>query len=333
MGSSQLKDCSPSESSSESEKPSGSTGSASNSGSNTQDNSKTCTSSELSTKSSSCIQKMTSAAAGGNICGAWQTYECCLKESFASCGSAMQGQISTMMSTMKTQYDPILPGLSNCASSTCSSDSAAPALVETTIMASIQMSDPLAFDVTKYVEAVKKATGVTEIPEAVVKAFEIVVKYVLPDATAIATAKAAIAKANDVAEDQVQLTRSSARRLGAERRLAMNVDVTITVPDKAKAAAVQNSVANAGALESELGGAVSVAKAPVTTAKVETKVKSAPSVTGQLVSQIESAGSDVGGTIKAEVTGSAQQPSSSSASSNFGALLAAAVVVFLGASL
>merc|ERR1711977_644067 len=108
---------------------------------------------------------------------------------------------------------------------------------------------------------------------------------------------------------------------------------TITVPDKRKAAAVQTSAANTAALGSELGGAVSVAKAPVATAKVETKVKSAPSATNQLVSQIESAGSDVGGTIKAEVTGSAQQPSSSSASSNFGALLAAAVVVFLGASL
>merc|ERR1712139_500691 len=311
----------------ESETPSGS---GSGSGNSHQANS--CSSSELQTKSSSCIQKMTSAAAGGNTCGAWQTYECCLKESFASCGSDMQGKISTMMSTMKTQYDAILPGLSNCASSTCSSDSAAPALVETTIMASIQISDPLAFDVTRYVEAVKKATGVTEIPEAVVKAFEIVVKYVLPDATAIATAKAAIAKANDVMENQVKLTQSSARRLGSERRLAMSVDVTITVPDKTKAAAVQTSAANAGALESELGGTVSVAKAPLTTVKVETKVKSAPSVTGQLVSQIENAGSDVGGTIKAEVTGAAPEALSSSASSNFSMILAA-VVVFLGASL
>jgi len=237
-----------------------------------------------------------------------------------------------MMDTMKTQYDKVLPGLSNCASSTCSSDPAAPALVETTIMASIQISDPLAFDVAKYVEAVKKATGVTEIPEAVVKAFEIVVKYALPDATAMATAKAAIAKANDVMENQVKLTQSSARRLGSERRLAMSVDVTITVPDKTKAAAVQTSAANAGALESELGGAVSVAKAPSTTAKVETKVKSAPSLTGQLVSQIESAGSDVGGTIKAEVTGAAPQALSSSAFSNFSVILAA-VLLFLGASL
>merc|ERR1719456_407342 len=110
---------------------------------------------------------------------------------------------------MKTQYDAILPGLSNCASSTCSSDSAAPAQVETTIMASIQISDPLAFDVTKYVEAVKKATGVVQLPEAVVKAFEIVVKYVLPDATMMATARAAIAKANDVVENQIQVTQSS----------------------------------------------------------------------------------------------------------------------------
>merc|ERR1711934_33291 len=148
----------------------------------------------------------------------------------------------------------------------------------------------------------------------------------------MATAKAAIAKANDVVENQVQLTQSSARRLGAGRRLAMNVDVTITVPDKTKAAAVQTSAANAAALESELGGAVSVAKAPETTVKVETKVKSAPSVTGQLVSQIENAGSDVGGTIKAEVTGAAPEALSSSASSNFSMILAA-VVVFLGASL
>jgi len=248
----------------------------------------------------------------------------------------MQGKISTMMSTMKTQYDAILPGLAKCASATCSSQSQAgpsptPAEVETTLMADIQISDPLAFNLDKYVEAVKKATGVAQLPEAVVKAFEIVVKYVLPDATVIATAKAAIAKANDVSESQVQVTQSSARRLGAGRRLAMNVDVTITVPDKSKAAAVQTSAANVAALESEIGGTVSVAKAPVATAKVETKVKSAPSATGQLASQIESAGSDVGGTIKAEVKAAAPQPSSNGVSSNFSIVLAAVLILLRAA--
>merc|ERR1712072_1460962 len=265
-----------SEPSSENEKPSGS---GSNSGSSNQDNSKTCTMAELSTKSSSCIQKMTAAAANGNTCSAWQAYECCLKDAFASCGSDMQSQISTMMSTMREQYDVILPGLSKCASATCSSDSQSgpsptPAEVETTLMAHVQISDPLAFSLDKYVEAVKKATGVTQLPEAVLKAFEIIVKYILPDATEMATAKAAIAKANGVEESQVEVAQSGARRLGAGRRLAMNVDVTITVPDKEKAAAVQTSAANTAALGSQLGGSVSVAKAPVATAKVETKVKS-----------------------------------------------------------
>merc|ERR1711870_144422 len=179
--------------------------------------------------------------------------------------------------------------------------------VETTLMANIQISDPLAFSLDAYVEAVKKVTGVAKFPEAVVKAFEIFVKYVLPDATEIATAKVAIAKANAVEENQVQVIQSGARRLGAERRLAVNVDVTITVPDNKKAAAVQTSAANTTTLGSELGGSVSVAKAPVATAKVETKIKSAPSATNQLVSQIESAGSDVGGIIKAEVKTTAPQ--------------------------
>lgn len=251
----------------------------------------------------------------------------------------MQGKISTMMSTMKTQYNAILPGLANCASATCSSQSqagpSAPAEVETTFMAEIQISDPLAFDLDKYVEAVKKATGVAKLPEAVVIAFQIIVKYVLPDATTIAAAIAAIAKANGVSETHVHVTQGSARRLLAGRRLAMNVDVTITVPDKSKAAAVQTSAANATTLESELGGAVSVAKAPVTTAQVETKVKSAPAAVGQLATQIESAGSDVGGTIKAkEVKVPAAEPeiSSNGAPSNFSIALAA-VLIFLQAAM
>merc|ERR1719262_464086 len=138
--SSQLTNC-PSSGSGSVEKPSGS--SVSNSGSTNQGIS--CSSTELQKKSSSCIQEMTAAAAGGNTCGAWQTYECCLTDSFASCGSDMQGQIATMMSTMKVQYDAIVPGLSKCASAACSSESQpgaspTPIEVETTLMAMIQIS-------------------------------------------------------------------------------------------------------------------------------------------------------------------------------------------------
>merc|ERR1712225_126231 len=148
----------------------------------------------------------------------------------------------------------------------------------------------------------------------------------------IAKATAAIAKANAVGEEQVQVVESGSRRLGAGRRLAANVDVTITVADKEKAAAVQTSAAETTALDSELGGKVSVAKAPVTTAKVETKVKSAPSAAGQLASQIESVGSDVGGTIEAEVKSASSEILSNGASKSFGIALAA-VVILLGAVL
>merc|ERR1711904_616889 len=205
----------------------------------------------------------------------------------------------------------------------------------TTLMAHIHLSDPLAFSVDKYVEAVKKATGVAQLPEAVVKAFEIIVKYALPTATEIAAATAAIAKANGVAETQVQVAQGSARRLGA-RCLSMNVDVTITVPDKTQAAEVLSSASNVTALGSELGGEVSVTSAPATSATVETKVKSSPSAASKLVSQIESVGPDVGGTIKAEVKttapGISVEPSSNSASSNFNFLLVV-VAIFLGAAL
>jgi len=344
-------DCSSSEPSSENEKQ---TVSGSNSVSSNQDNSQTCTTAELSTKGSICIQNVNAAAAGGNICSAWQSFECCFLEAFTSCGSDMQSQILTNMSTMKEQYelyDGAFSGLSKCVSVPAnhwslhsyayalyacrtysqSGPSPTPAEVETTLMASIQISNPFAFSLDKYVAAVKKATGVSQLPEAMLQAFEIIVKYTLPDATATAAAKAAIAKANGVEESQVEVARSGARRLGAGRRLAMNVDVTITVPDRATAAAVQTSAANTIKLGSQLRGSVSVAKAPVATAKVETKVKSAPSATSQLVSQIESASSDVGGTIKAEVKTAAAQTSTNGASSNFSIVLAPAIILLLAA--
>merc|ERR1712151_679116 len=124
---------------------------------------------------------------------------------------------------------------------------------------------------------------------------------------------------------------SGARRMGAGRRLANDVVVTITVLDKTKAAAVQKSAADATTLGSELGGAVTVKEAPVTTAKVETKVKSTPSAASQLKSQIESAGADVGGTIKAEVKVAAPPPSSSGASSTFSIALAAVAILLRAA--
>merc|ERR1712139_50101 len=72
-----------------------------------------CSSTEIQKKSSSCSQEM-AATAGGNVCDAWQTFERCLTGSFASCGSDVKGQISTMLNSMKTGK------ISECASSSAS---------------------------------------------------------------------------------------------------------------------------------------------------------------------------------------------------------------------
>jgi hypothetical protein len=255
-----------------------------------------CSSAELQKKETSCLEAMDGAVDLDNVCPAWYIYECCFKDPFASCGSDTQAEISTMLGDRQIYFW----GRKQCASANCSSSQAdLPAEVEMRLMTEIEFSNPnatRAFTLDKKVEAVKKATGV-ELPEAVLKGFEIIAKYALPDATPIAKAKVAIANANNVSESQVQVTQSSARRLGVGRRLPVNVDGTITAPDGSKAASVQTSAENTAELESEIGGTVSVAKAPVTLAKVEAKVKSAPSATAQLASQIESAGSDVDGVI------------------------------------
>jgi len=227
--------------------------------------------------------------------------------------------------------DPQNSGI-DLGSSSQAGPSRTPAEVETTIMAVMQISDPLAFELDRYVEAVKKATRITQLPKAVVKEFKILVKYVLPNAILVSGAKAAIAKASNVLDSQVQVTQSSARRLRAGRRLALNiVDVTITVPDKSQAAAVQKSAADVAALESGIDGHVSVANAPVTTAKVETKVQSASSVAARLGSQIEHGVSDVDGTIMAwwlvKDEGTIPAPPPSSCSSNVNIVLAALLIL------
>jgi len=279
-----------------------------------------CSSVELQSKHDSCLRNFNAAVDKDNVCPAWGTWECCFKDAFASCGKDTQSEISAMIKDRLKYFWKA----KECASPKCSSE------VETTLMTDIQFSTSDAtreFTLDKYKEAVKKATGL-ELPEVVLKAFEIVVSYVLPDATPIAKAEIAIAKLNNVSESQVQVTQGSARRLSVGRRLAMDVDVTITVPDASKAADVQASAADTTGLESEIGGAVSLAKEPVTLVKIETKVNSAPSLVAQLKSQIENAGADVDGEIKAEMNEDVQP---SGASSNVGIAFAASLMLLMAA--
>lgn len=227
-------------------------------------------------------------------------------------------------------------GTDSQAHSSKAGPSPTPAEVERTVMAIIQISDPLEFDLDRYVEAVKKATGwAVKAVKAAVKGFEISVNYVLPDAMRISEAKAAIAKAINVMESQLQVSHTDIRMMDGTR-LALNaVHVNIVVPDKSKAAAVKTSAADVAALESEIDGHVSVALPPVTAAKVETTVtvETESSAINHLVYLIKSARSYADGItiIKTwwhfKEEGTTPAPSLRGASSNVSIFLAVLLIL------
>jgi len=280
-----------------------------------------------------CQAPMMQAAQSGNVCGGWNSFQCCLIDSVASCGKDMQDKVKGLVDqTSKTfSSTPGFASLDGCGAASCASSAPVPEKV-TAVMAGITLSNPRDFDLKTFEAAVKERTGASNV-QAVLKAFEIIAKYGVPDTMDLSLLKAAIAKANSVPESQIDVEKSG-RRLSTQRLLAAktaDVDVTITVPgpDAEKAVAVKETAANVGKLGDELGQGVSILiqKAPEAVAKVETTVTSDPSLTADaLTSKMTEAGADVGGKVTVtEVLPLAGD--SSSASSSFGALLAPAMIL------
>lgn len=299
-----------------------------------------CASLNLQSKMTDCMKPLMQGASSGNACGAWSSFECCLVDSVASCGESMQSKVKSMLaSTRKTfKSQPAFTALDGCAAATCASGSSpAPAEAAMSLMATIILENPRTFDLEKYIAAAKKRTGASAV-QAVLKSFEILVKYALPasETVPLSKIKAAIAKANGVQESSITLETSGSRRLGAQRLLAasgMSLDVTISVPDADTAVAVKESAADTKSLESELGVKVSLSKDPEAIAKVATVLTSDPSMSSTLKSKLEEVGGDIGGTVAVAVMPSTKS-SENSASSTFGSLLApvmALVAVVLAA--
>jgi len=320
---SQLGDCSSSSSSSD----------ETSSGEHTHSNSESssCSSQDVLVKGNACLGSFSGAAGSGNVCGAWQSYECCLKDAFSTCDASVQQNIESTIVSTKAQFKGQLSALANCAAATCSSGGqSTPVEVETLLLVAVEI-DPQAFEVDKYIAAVQKAIGVSDV-SAVLKAFEIVVKYLMPSGAETAAVRAAVAKANSVAESAVVVKMSGARRLGSGRRLGTNADVTITVSDAATAVVVKTSAASVTGLTSDLGGAVSLSQPPVASAVVETKVKTESSATGNLATQIQSAGADIGGKVTAEVKTVPDVPTGANgAPSSMDVILAIALILLQAA--
>lgn len=266
-----------------------------------------------------CLTAMTQGLAGGDICGSWSTFECCVKDGYSAAGCE-SSQADTMLSTTRSTN----PALATCAAPTCSGSSSGgssqPSEVTTTLISHVHYPatfDPTMFDINVYIEATKAALGVSAAPEALVKAWEILVSYLVPAGSDMAALKTAIATANSIEESAVTLT-TPARRLGQGRRLNTQVDVKIVTPDAAAAQAVKTSAASVDVLATKLGGAVTVkaGSEPSAAAVIETVVKSDASQAGNLQDLITGAGAAVGGTITAEVNPGPQTESSSSVSSS-----------------
>jgi hypothetical protein len=269
-----------------------------------------CDSSAVAGKSGQCIAQMSSNM-GAGVCNAWNGYICCLKDAFAGCG--MDSQIDTIVNTMKTTYSGMYAEIGTCGAASCSGGSSGqspapappspPAPVATVLTAMIQMSDPTNFNLTAFKEAVKTKTGSSAV-EAVVKFWEVALKYSVPAGTTEATLKAAIAKAMNVALDKIKVVLAGVRRLGDKRRLATSADVTLTAPDSATAKTLMTDSGDSAKLSNlgtELGGTVTTVETAKAKAKVETTVSTLPSQVNGLTAQVESVGSDVGGTITATV--------------------------------
>merc|ERR1712072_1023941 len=196
--------------------------------------------------------------------------------------------------------------LKSCEASMCSSEA------EEVLMATVAIA--LAeFSLEDYIVAVKKALGSTHV-KATVLYFKVLFTYLVPNGATLDEVKQALRTANNVADNEVEVSFSS-RRLGVDRRLVSaekQAVATFKVTDKDKAVAVVTSAGSASTtqLETDLGGAASVASAPVTTVEVETKVRISKHREDDLTTAIEGAGKGIGGTITATKEGPTKVPQS-----------------------
>jgi len=140
---------------------------------------------------------------------------------FASCDDSVKKSAADKVAMQKSTYSMINPTLKGCTAQCAVGGSSPvtvtePVEVQQTFNAVIDLDDPTTFTVQKFVDAVKAAAGVTDVPTAVVKAFEIIAQYTVPHAATMAQLKTAVATSNNVQESQVTVSESAGRRLQTE---------------------------------------------------------------------------------------------------------------------
>jgi hypothetical protein len=272
-------------------------------------------------KGAECGQAVPSDMAGGDICGVWSTFECCVKDAFSSCDASVQSKIAKGITQNSQSMTQEMPELASCEVPMCSSE-AGEVLMTSIIIA------PAKFSLKDYIAAVKKTLGSTHV-KATLKYFKILVSYLVPEGAALDKIKQALKTANNVTDSEVEVSFPS-RRLGDDRRMAssqIQVAATFKVTTKEKAVGVTTSAESASTsqLEADLGGAATVASTPVTSVEVETQVRVSKERKDDLSTAIEGAGKDIGGTISATKKVPTQVPKDNLSGSVFLSLRGVAV--------
>jgi len=195
--------------------------------------------------------------------------------------------------------------------------------------------DPTRVDdawLSSYMNAVVSQTG-GSLPEAVVSAWDIVLTYAVPGATTDANLTAAIAQAMSIAEPLITILSAvtPGHTHNGGRRLAANKQVSISAADAAKAKEYKDkssSTATTDSLTSTLGAAVTVATAPVTKIKVETKVTSTKPKS-DLEKELKSStmATEVGGTISSVPSAPIMEDHISSANFGSGMMVATSIAL------
>jgi len=243
------------------------------------------------------------------------------------------------MMTSNLQALPGMADVASCSMPSCSAggnsggESPPPVAVEKAIETLIEFGttfDPTSFSLTQYLDAVGSKLG-GKAPEAMIKAWDIVLEYAVPDGTTDAQIKAAIATAMDIAEALLTIL-PKGRRLTTLRRLAVDKQVSISASDATLAKQYKdNSVlaATTDSLTSTLGGAVTVKTQPVAKVRVETKVTSTKSQS-ELEAELKSptVAAAVGGSISS-VESSTGMEENSNGSVKSSAVVATSIVLLV----
>merc|ERR1712025_1236825 len=115
-----------------------------------------CKSSDVTAKLTSCMQGFTAALAGGDVCGSWGTFECCMTKEFASCDEATKKSVADKVVMQKSTYEKINSNLKSCTAQCATTSTSGPKDMDVTITIDGSM-DPVAA-ATK-AKAVKSSAG------------------------------------------------------------------------------------------------------------------------------------------------------------------------------